>query len=539
MGNCSDHNKREEDAITISTSISTPQRDTKTHESSHAKPTQINISPIVFKKREKIHETEKSEEKTKVERFEEKKIETLSLKKKREELEALSLRILESIAGFFEIHFGIVCDSCLQSDFCDYRYKCLICKDYDLCGNCYEKRKVSKDHKANHPMLMISDPMRSSDSKTLNLLFSLGADFVIEVLQEVTFEVVNCDNCKMSPIKGPRVKCDQCPDYDLCWSCYKSNHITAPHKLSHAVLVQFSPQVHNFDLDKDITYLDNKSESGCFGTVRKVRYKSRAKPAALKKITLSTVFPSPALIKSFKNELFAYGALNSNSILRYYGYATKKEGLEINLYILTEFMEGGSLQKVIKEKQSHSIRRRFQWLFSVIRGLRRIHEKGFVHKDIKPDNILLNKFSEAKIGDMGVAVHHGGTYYFSDFMAPIHYSAPEILENKKFTNKIDIYSFGLLVNELFTYQSHTTTTKGKHIITKKSEYFLDLIEACTSVDPTDRPTAEEIEDKMEKFNAFFWENIPMKMKDYVKLSIVEKDKIFKRVYQKGEVLVKF
>ena len=47
-------------------------------------------------------------------------------------------------------------------------------------------------------------------------------------------------------------------------------------------------------------------------------------------------------------------------------------------------------------------------MLNVIKGLRRMHGKGFVHKDIKPDNILIDDSEGAKIGDMGVAVHNEG-----------------------------------------------------------------------------------------------------------------------------------
>lgn len=55
-----------------------------------------------------------------------------------------------------------------------------------------------------------------------------------------------------------------------------------------------------------------------------------------------------------------------------------------------------------------------------------MHFKKFIHKDIKPDNILLTTSQDAKIADMGVSSHTAGGYSY-DFIAPRWYSAPEVL----------------------------------------------------------------------------------------------------------------
>ena len=46
----------------------------------------------------------------------------------------------------------------MAQDFPYYRYKCMICRDYDACGQCFENRKVSKSHKMTHPMLPLPFP---------------------------------------------------------------------------------------------------------------------------------------------------------------------------------------------------------------------------------------------------------------------------------------------------------------------------------------------------------------------------------------------
>jgi hypothetical protein len=51
-----------------------------------------------------------------------------------------------------ELNYQCRCDNCGKENFTEYRFKCLICKDYDLCGRCFEERKLNKEHEICHPM---------------------------------------------------------------------------------------------------------------------------------------------------------------------------------------------------------------------------------------------------------------------------------------------------------------------------------------------------------------------------------------------------
>ena len=76
----------------------------------------------------------------------------------RDELKNIFRLSLVTDSSLNSLH-RIVCNSCNQSEFKEYRYKCLICRDYDLCGNCFEK-KITKNetHKMNHPVVRFDTP---------------------------------------------------------------------------------------------------------------------------------------------------------------------------------------------------------------------------------------------------------------------------------------------------------------------------------------------------------------------------------------------
>ena len=68
-----------------------------------------------------------------------------------------------------KINFGCTCDYCDKKNFTEYRYKCLICDDYDLCGKCFEERRLTKQHELSHPMHRFGNYIHINDSYNYRL----------------------------------------------------------------------------------------------------------------------------------------------------------------------------------------------------------------------------------------------------------------------------------------------------------------------------------------------------------------------------------
>ena len=105
-----------------------------------------------------------------------------------------------------------------------------------------------------------------------------------------------------------------------------------------------------------------------------------------------------------------------------------------------------------------------------------MHSKGFIHCDIKPDNILLNSRLEAKIGDLGITKITGAKKSMvQEGVGPVAYLPREFFM-EKYNNSVDIYSYGFVLNELFAGEKHLTDPfKMKKTLTKKSKYFFHII----------------------------------------------------------------
>ena len=135
------------------------------------------------------------------------------------------------------IHF-VSCKACESSQIYSDRYRCLQCADYDLCGNCFEERRQSKEHVSGHAMAhlklpneLFNQPVRSSREITLTKIGELLAG---------KRHNIDCNGCRIS-IVGVRFKCDTCHNYHLCLTCMRQHVTSKQHQSSHP-LIATSPQ---------------------------------------------------------------------------------------------------------------------------------------------------------------------------------------------------------------------------------------------------------------------------------------------------------
>lgn len=120
------------------------------------------------------------------------------------------------------IHSGIVCDKCATDPIEGFRYACLVCEDYDLCTECYQKKSTSEDHRAFHPMLPILAPddlakalknLTPSQVKIFSCPYCGDGDFAIGKLAAHCLEYHS--------YKGGKVRCPICVTFSVpdkkCW----------------------------------------------------------------------------------------------------------------------------------------------------------------------------------------------------------------------------------------------------------------------------------------------------------------------------------
>ena len=171
---------------------------------------------------------------------------------------------------------------------------------------------------------------------------------------------------------------------------------------------------------------------------------------ALKKINIKDL--SKEEIETNKNEIKLLSSFDNDYIVKFYESYEEKDYLNI----IMEYGGDSDLKKFIKKfKDKHQLIDEpiiKKIILQICNGLKEIHKANIIHRDLKPGNILINDNNDIKIVDFGkskkVAKNKNSTYTING-KATFEYMAPEIAQGSKITNKVDIYSLGCLIYELF------------------------------------------------------------------------------------------
>lgn len=154
------------------------------------------------------------------------------------------------------------------------------------------------------------------------------------------------------------------------------------------------------------------------------------------------------LQKRFQRE-----ALSATSLLHPNIVAVYDVGEDADMhYIVMEYIEGKTLKKYIQEFAPLSPARTLQIMKQLTSAMAHAHENGIIHRDIKPQNILMNDDGTVKVTDFGIAttLNATGLTQTNSVMGTVHYLSPEQARGGIATKRSDIYSLGIVMYELLT-----------------------------------------------------------------------------------------
>ena len=214
------------------------------------------------------------------------------------------------------------------------------------------------------------------------------------------------------------------------------------------------------------------------------------------------------------------------TIVRLYGISQDPETK--NYIMVLDYAVNGSLRNYLdKEYDKLSWYNKFCYLWRIAYGLNKIHEEELIHRDLHIGNIL--KFPRyASITDMGLCKPADynkleNTNNNNNVYGVLPYIAPEILRGQNYTKAADVYSFGIIMYEVFSglppYHdvSHDKNLAMKICLgfrprfnIKVPQLIVHLIKRCLDANPLNRPTAKELCDILLPWCNYFYNQIELK-----------------------------
>ncbi len=211
-----------------------------------------------------------------------------------------------------------------------------------------------------------------------------------------------------------------------------------------------------------------------------------------------------SFVTKFRAEAQSAAGLEHPNIVNIYDVGSEN-GL---YYIVMEYVEGITLKTYIEKKGQLSFKESASIAIQVARGIESAHNKNIIHRDIKPQNIIISTEGKVKVTDFGIAKATSSNTISSDVMGSVHYASPEQARNGFVDGRSDIYSLGIVMFEMVTgrvpFDGETTVAVAlQHLqeeIARPSKYAPDLpisfekiILKCTQKTPDRRyQTIEEL-----------------------------------------------
>ncbi|KAG4177938.1 hypothetical protein ERO13_A10G009900v2 [Gossypium hirsutum] len=195
-------------------------------------------------------------------------------------------------------------------------------------------------------------------------------------------------------------------------------------------------------------FIGNKFASGAHSRIYRGIYKQRAVAVKMVRIPHHKEDTRLQLEQQFKSEVALLSRLFHPNIVQFIA-ACKKPPVYC---IITEYMSQGTLRMYLNKKEPYSLSTEtiLRLALDISRGMEYLHSQGVIHRDLKSNNLLLNDEMRVKVADFGTSCLETQCLETKGNMGTYRWMAPEMIREKPYTRKVDVYSFGIVLWELMT-----------------------------------------------------------------------------------------
>jgi serine/threonine-protein kinase len=225
---------------------------------------------------------------------------------------------------------------------------------------------------------------------------------------------------------------------------------------------------------------------GGMGTVYKAEQVDLQRVVALKVISEEHT-KDAEFVELFVHEARAAAKLNHPNIVQVYD--VKRHG-ELH-YFSMEYVSGGSVQDIINRQRKVAVEQTVQMILDAAKGLDYAHRKGIIHRDVKPDNLMISESGSIKIGDMGLARglnEKVGPEEETSVIGTPHYIAPEQVLGRPADFRCDIYSLGATMYRMLAGVTPFNAPSVRDLVNRKVREDAALVTEHTPEVP--RPLAQ-------------------------------------------------
>lgn len=216
--------------------------------------------------------------------------------------------------------------------------------------------------------------------------------------------------------------------------------------------------------------------------------------------------------QQFTQEVRMLATLRHQNVVRFIGACRKP----VVWCIVTEYAKGGSVRSFLSKRKSRPvpIKLAVKQALDVAHGMQYLHSLGFIHRDLKSDNLLIATDKSIKIADFGVARIEVQAEGMTPETGTYRWMAPEMIQHRLYTHKVDVYSFGIVLWELITgslpFQNMTAVQAAFAVVNKGVRPIIpqdcppalaEIISRCWDANPDARPGFSQIVRMLEEAQA--------------------------------------
>jgi NIMA (never in mitosis gene a)-related kinase len=191
---------------------------------------------------------------------------------------------------------------------------------------------------------------------------------------------------------------------------------------------------------------------GSFGKALLCKRKADGRRCIIKQIAINKMGPKEA--KQTEQESALLARLRHPNIVSFWeSFKDINNPSKKYLYIVMEYADGGDLSDLLKKQRGKNLtEKKVITLFvQICLGMKHVHDRKILHRDLKPQNIFLTSAGMIKLGDFGIAkvLSNTGELASTQIGTP-YFMSPEILNNLRYNNKTDIWSLGCVLFEMMS-----------------------------------------------------------------------------------------